>query len=111
MAGSDDQPSGRLGATGPIAHRRLAPRRLGRHPRGGLALPAAARMVTRVHDRARDLRALAQVAGPAGLAEVLVLVVEVADLADRGHAPDRDAPHLAGRHPHGGEVALLGEEL
>jgi hypothetical protein len=29
------------------------------------------------------------VPGAAGLAEVLVLVVEVADLADGGHAPER----------------------
>src|SRR6476661_8443046 len=111
MTRSDDQPPGRLGATGPIAHRRLAPRRLGRHPGRGLALATAVRMVARVHDDAADLRSLAHVAGAACLAEVLVLVVEVADLADRGHAAQRDAAHLARRHADRGVVALLGQEL
>src|SRR5258706_11837143 len=111
MTRSDDEPSGRLGRPGSIPHGGLAPRRLGRHPRRGLALATAVRMVSWVHDHAADLRALAHVAGATGLAEVLVLVVEVADLADRGHAAERDATHLAGRHPDRGVVALLGEEL
>src|SRR6478752_6603931 len=50
-----------------------------------------------------DLRALAHVPGTAGLAKVLVVVVEVADLADGGHAAHRHAPHLAGRQADGGE--------
>src|SRR5512141_2940313 len=50
VARSDDQASGRLGAAGPIAHRRLAPRGLGRHPRRGLALATTVWMVPRVHD-------------------------------------------------------------
>src|SRR5215210_1887266 len=108
MARSDDQPSGRLGATGSIAHRRLAPRGLGRHPRRGLALATAMGMVTRVHDDASDLRPLAEMAGAARLAEVLVLVIEVADLADGGHAAQRDPAHLAGRHPNRGVLAFLG---
>src|SRR5215210_3508154 len=108
---ADDQPSGRLRPPGAVAHGRLAPRGLGRHPRRGLALAAAVRMVSRVHDDASDLRALAHVAGAAGLAEVLVLVVEVTDLADRRDAPDGDAAHLAGRQPDGRELAFLGEEL
>src|SRR5512141_1382274 len=62
-ARADDQASGRLGPAGPIAHRRLAPRRLGRHPRRGLALATAVRMVTRVHDDAPDLGPLAHVPG------------------------------------------------
>ena len=52
-------------------------------------------MVARVHDHAPDLGPLAHVAGPAGLAQVLVLVVQVADLADRGHALDADPADLA----------------
>src|SRR6185369_10868860 len=111
MARADDEASGRLGATGSIAHRRLAPRGLGRHPRRGLALATAVRMVARVHDHAADLRSLAHVASAAGLAEVLVLVLEVADLADRGHAPERDPAHLARGHPDRGVVAFLGEQL
>src|SRR5712671_253995 len=111
MTRSDDEPSGRLGPPGSIPHGGLAPRRLGRHPRRGLALATAVRMVSWVHDHAADLRALAHVSGATGLAEVLVLVVEVADLADRGHAAKRNATHLARRHPDRGVVALLGEEL
>ena len=59
---------------------------LGGMPVGRLALAAAVRMVARVHDHAADFGPLAHVPGAAGLAQVLVLVVEVADLADRGHA-------------------------
>src|SRR3954454_20027023 len=81
VARADDQPPGRLGPAGPVAHRRLAPWRLGRHPGRGLALAAAVGMVARVHDDAADLRSLAQMTGPPGLAEILVLVIEVADLA------------------------------
>src|SRR6476646_5509759 len=106
MPRADDEPSGRLGPSGAVAHGGLAPRGLRRHPRRGLAFAPAVRMVARVHDDPTDLRALAHVPGAAGLAEVLVLVVEVADLADGGHAQHRDATHLAGRHPHGGVVTL-----
>src|SRR5207247_7614190 len=45
------------------------------------------------------------------LAEVLVLVVEVADLPDRGHAPDADLADLARGQPHLGVLALLGQQL
>src|SRR6476620_2897687 len=111
MPRSDDESSGRLGPPGAVAHRGLAPGGLGRHPRRGLAFATTVRMVSWVHDDASDLGPLAHVPGAAGLAEVLVLVVEVADLADGGHAAERHAPHLAGREPHGGELALLREEL
>src|SRR5690348_9721034 len=95
MPRADDETSGRLGPPGAIAHGGLAPRGLGRHPGRGLALATAVRMVTRVHDHPADLRALAHVPGAAGLAEVLVLVIEVADLAHGRHAARRDAAHLA----------------
>src|SRR5918995_1376990 len=111
MPRSDDQSSGRLGPPGAVAHGGLAPRGLGRHPGRGLALATAMRMIAWVHDDPADLRALAHVPGAAGLSEVLVLVVEVADLADRGHAAHRDAPHLARRHADRGVVALLGKQL
>src|ERR1700704_4227138 len=110
MPAADDETSGGLGTPGAIAHGRLAPRRLGRHARRGLALPAAVRMVARVHDDAAHLGPLAEVTGPTRLAEVLVLVIEVADLADRRHALERQAADLAGRHPDLGPVALLGQE-
>src|SRR3954467_3805913 len=97
MTRTDDEPAGRLRPAGAVAHGRLAPRRLGRHPGRGFALAAAGRMVTRIHDGASALRPVAEVPGAAGLAEALVLVVEVADLADRGHAAHADAAHLARR--------------
>src|SRR6266550_5846005 len=111
MTRSDDESSGRLGPPGPIPHGGLAPRCLGRHPRRGLALATAVRMVSWVHDHAADLRALTHVAGAAGLAEVLVLVVEVADLADRGHASDADLADLARGQSNLGVLALLGQQL
>src|SRR5512146_1925445 len=111
MPGPDDEPSGRLVDPGAIAHGGLAPRGLGRHPGRGFAFTTAVRMVTWIHHDAPDLGPLAQVTGAARLAEVLVLVVEVADLADRGHAAERHAPHLARWQPDGGELALLGQQL
>src|SRR5688572_21180727 len=111
MPRPDDDASGCLGPPGAVAHGGLAPRCLGRHPRRGLALATAVRMVTRVHDDASDLGPLAHVPGSPGLSEVLVLVVEVADLADRRHALDADATDLARRQADLGEVALLGQQL
>src|SRR4029079_3817334 len=111
MPRPDDESSGRLGPPGAVAHRGLAPGGLGRHPRRGLAFATTVRMVSWVHDDASDLGPPAPVPRAAGLAEVLVLVIEVADLADGGHAQHRDATHLAGRHPDGGVVTLLGQEL
>src|SRR5829696_3054099 len=81
---ADDQPAGPR-APGAVAHCGLAPRRLRGHARRGLALAAAMGMVARVHDDTADFRSLAHMTGPPGLAEVLVLVIQVADLADRGH--------------------------
>src|SRR6188472_266573 len=111
MPRADDEPLCLLGPSGAIAHGGLAPRGLRRHPRRGLAFATAVRMVARVHDDPTDLRALAHVPGAAGLAEVLVLVVEVADLADGRHAAHRDPAHLAGWHPDGRVGSLLGKEL
>src|ERR1019366_829463 len=68
-------------------------------------------MVARVHDHAADLGTLAEMASPAGLAQILVLVVEVADLADRGHAPDADPADLTGRQADLRVVAFLCQQL
>src|SRR5204862_2569088 len=103
-----------IGRPGPaprlVALRRLAP---GRHRVVALALALAAthRMVHRVHHGAAHRRAEAQPADAPRLADGHVLVVEVADLADRGHAVERDEPHLARRHLEGGASALLREQL
>src|SRR6187401_1962215 len=111
MPRTDDETPGRLGPSGAVAHGGLAPRGLRRHPGRGFAFATTMRMVARVHDDTSDLGPLAHVPGAAGLAEILVLVVEVADLADGGHATHRDAPHLARRHADRGVVAFLGEQL
>ena len=54
------------------------------------------RVVAGVHDGAADGRAPAHVAAAAGLAVVDVLEIDVADLADRGHADLGDVAKLAG---------------
>src|SRR5829696_6635806 len=87
------------------------PRRLRGHARRGLALATTVRVIPRGHRDTADLRTLAHVARAAGLAEVLVLMIQVADLADGRDAAERHAAHLARREPDGGEVALLREEL
>ena len=69
------------------------------------------RVVARGHRHAPDFRALAQVASTARLAQVLVFVIEVADLANRGHALHRQPADLARRHAHLGELAFLGQQL
>src|SRR2546421_10476102 len=78
----------------------FAPRRLGIAAGPRLALAPAVRMVGGVHRRAAHRRPLAQPAGAAGLAARFVLVLEVADLAQRREAAHVDAPKLARRHAH-----------
>src|SRR5918992_85176 len=82
---ANDHLSGGLVAPGAEAHGRLAPRRLRRHAGGRLALATAVRVVAGVHHHAAHLRAAAHVAAASGLADLLVLMVQVAHLADRGH--------------------------
>src|SRR5262245_45460471 len=77
-------------------HGRLAPWRLGRHADRRLALATAVRVVVGVHHHAAHLRAAAHVAAASGLADVLVLVIQVAHLSDRGHALGAHPAHLAG---------------
>src|SRR4051812_18938011 len=71
---------------GAVAERGLAPRRLRMVAERRAALAAAVRMVDRVHGLAARLRAHAHVPLAAGLADVDVLVVGVADHAHRGPA-------------------------
>ena len=65
-------------------------------PIGDLAFAAAVRMVVRVHDRAANRRAPAHVALTAGLTDFNVLVIDVAYLADGGHAVNGYVTQLAG---------------
>src|SRR4051794_20473415 len=80
-------------------------------PRRGGSLAAAVRVVDRVHRRAARLRAHAHVALAAGLADLDVLVVGVADRADGRAALGPDQAHLARRQPERRHVAVLGHEL
>src|SRR5262245_25839451 len=82
------------------ALRRHAPRRHRMPAAGRLAFAAAERVIDRVHRDAANVRAPAQPAAAAGLADRHVLVIEVADLADRREALDVDQPNLARRHLH-----------
>ena len=111
MTAADDEPARRLAAPRPVAHRRLAPGRLGRHARRALAFAAAVGVVPRCHRHATDLRTLAHVAGAPGLAEALVLVLDVRHLPDCRHAPHRHPAHLARGEADLGQVALLREQL
>src|SRR5260370_30451085 len=78
---------------------------------GRLALAAAQRMVDRVHRDAADVRPDAEPAAASGLADRHVLVIDVADLADRREALHVDLADLARRHLDRRGVAFLGDEL
>ncbi len=95
-----------------VAHCGLAPRgnRAGTAHRA-LALAAAVRVIAGVHYRAAHCRAPAHVALAAGLAEIDILVIDVANLADRGNAVHRHVAHLAGGQAHQGVLALLRHQL
>src|SRR5436190_11189277 len=75
-----------------VALGRLAPRRHRVTAARGLALAAAERVIHRVHRHAAHVWTLTEPAAPPSLADRNVLVIEVAHLADRGHALDE---HLA----------------
>ena len=92
-----------LGRHAPRRHRMAAARRL--------AFAAAERMIDRVHRDAAHVRPLAQPAAAAGLADRHVLVIDVADLADRREALHVDLANLARRHLHRRVVAFLGHQL
>src|SRR5437588_10097540 len=112
LPAADDQAVGSfLRLPRAVAERRLAPGRL-RVPAGArLALATAMRVVGGIHRRAAHRGPLAQPARAAGLASRLVLVLQVADLAERRAAGDVDAPELARGHPDRGVVALFREQL
>src|SRR5690606_11050631 len=93
---------------------------LGRHtPRGhrvrvalaGLGLATAMRMVDRVHRRAADGRLDAAPAAGTGLAQLLEVVLDVADLTDGRAALGRDLAHLARTQAERGVDALAGHQL
>src|SRR5437667_324154 len=91
-----------LGRLAPGSHRMVAL---------ALALAAAHRMIDGIHDGAAHGGPEPLPAHPARLAHGHVLVVEVADLADGGHALELDLAHLARGQLEVGVVAFLGQEL
>src|ERR1035437_6047053 len=111
LAALDDQ------AVGPLVVARLlalglpAPRRGRMASARGLALAAAHRVIDGVHGHAAVVRLPAEPAVAAGLADGDVLVLEVADLADRGVAVHAHAPELARGHAKKRVRALLRHEL
>ena len=77
----------------------------------GLALAAAERVVDGVHRDPADVGPAPEPALAARLAQRHVLVIDVADLADGGHALLQNPADLARRQPDRHVVALLGHEL
>src|ERR671923_62078 len=94
-----------------LAERGHAPRRHRVAAALRLALAAAVRVVDGVHRGATHGRALAEPAAAARLAARDVLMVDVADLADRRAAGQRYAPHLAGWKPQHAVALVLRDEL
>src|SRR6202011_4487985 len=107
----NDHLRGALVAARLFAHRHLAPRRRRRAARGRARFTTAVRMVDRVHRDTAHRGTLPEVTLAPGLADDLVLVIEIAELADRGAADDQDAAHLTRRHAHLRVVAFLGHQL
>src|SRR5215204_1586659 len=91
----DDESIGVLAPARLIPLGRLAPRRHRMTAAGRLAFTTAERVVHGVHRHAAHVRTLAQPTAAAGLADRDVLVIDVADLADRRHAFGIDLPDLA----------------
>src|ERR1039458_7355427 len=106
-----DHAIGLLVAACPIAKRRLAPGGLRIAACTAPALAASVGMIKGVHRHAPNRRPPAAPAGLPRFADVLVLMIDVADLADRRRATDVDPPHLSGGHANGRLGALLGHQL
>src|SRR4051812_48980999 len=94
-----------------VALRRLAPRRHRVTAAGRLAFTAAEGVIHGIHGDAAHVRTLAQPPAAARLADRYVLVIEVADLADRRHALGVDLADLARGHAHAGVFAFACDQL
>src|SRR5262245_50861676 len=76
-----------------------------------LAFAAAQRVIDWVHADAAVVRPLTEPPAAAGLADRHVLVIEIADLADRGEALHVDLANFTRRHLDRRVLAFLGHEL
>src|SRR6266536_4773262 len=109
---ADDQPVRFLVlASGALAERRHAPGRDRVTAALRLALAPTVGVVDRIHRRAAHGRALATPAAAARLPARDVLVIDVADLADRRSARQRDSPQLSGGEAQDAVALVLGDEL
>src|SRR5260370_842769 len=95
---------------GLLAQRRESPGRL-RVITLDAPFSSAVRMIHRVHGHAAHGGLDAAPPRASGLAESLILMVKVANLADRGHAIDGKLAHFAAGHLHQREVAFLAQQL
>src|SRR5690606_36884715 len=77
----------------------------------GLGLTTTVRVVDGVHRRAADGRADTTPALGTGLAELLEVVLDVADFTDGGAALDRHLAHLAGAEAQRGVALLASDQL
>ena len=78
---------------------------------GALALTTAHGMIVRIHRNTTNLGTIALPAVAACLAELLALMLIVADLADAGATPAMKLAHLAGRKLHKNIIAFLRHQL
>src|SRR6201992_394039 len=90
---------------------RLTPRANRVTTTGGLALTTTVRVVDRVHGHAANRRALALPAVTAGLAELDVALLGVANLTDGRAALDGHPADFTGRHAERRVRAFLGQQL
>src|SRR4029077_6320449 len=93
-----------------LAQRRESPGRL-RMIALDLAFAAAVRMIHGDHGHAANGGLFPVPPRAAGFAVGFILMVEVADLADRGHALDGKLAHCAGRQLHQREIAFFAQQL
>src|SRR5258708_11685459 len=93
-----------------LTQRRESPGRL-RMIALDLAFAASVRMIHGVHGHAADRRLFPVPPRAAGLSVCFILMIEVADLANRRHALDGKLAHFAGRQLHQREIALFAQQL
>src|SRR5258707_7034954 len=101
---------GTLVPAGLLAQRRESPGRL-RVITLDLAFSSAVRMIHSVHGHAAHGGLDAAPPGASGLAKRFILMIKVANLANRGHAIDGKLAHFAAWHLDQREVAFFAEQL
>src|SRR6266704_2471032 len=94
-----------------ITQRRLAPGGLRLSTNRRTTLSTTMWMVARVHCRATNGRTTTQVPGTPGFTKTLVLMIDVAHLANGGHTQDIDAALLTRRQTQQCIVALFRHQL